>query len=91
MLYLDKAGFTTKNTGTFWRDNLVLAGRGPQLGHLLSSWHSSGDGFLKKKKRSHVSLHVKSQVVRAREGTLAQVTLERPVSGVLPEVPGQLV
>lgn len=36
-------------------------------------------------------LHVESQVVRAREGALAQVTLKGPVSGVLPEVTGQLV
>lgn len=39
----------------------------------------------------HMPLHVESQVVRAREGALAQVTLKGPVSGVLPEVTGQLV
>lgn len=39
----------------------------------------------------HMPLHMESQVVRAREGALAQVTLKGPVSGVLPEVTGQLV
>lgn len=39
----------------------------------------------------HVPLHVQSQVVRAGEGALAQVALEGPVSGVLPEVARELV
>ncbi len=36
-------------------------------------------------------LHVKRQVVGPGEGPLAQVTLERPLSGVLPEVTRELV
>lgn len=40
---------------------------------------------------SHVSLHVKCQVVRPGEGTFTQVTLEGPVSGVFPEMTGQLI
>lgn len=40
---------------------------------------------------SHVSLHVKCQMVRPGERALAQVALERPVSGVFPEMTGQLV
>lgn len=40
---------------------------------------------------SHVSLHVEGQVVRPGEGTLAQVALERPVSGVFAEMTGQFV
>lgn len=40
---------------------------------------------------SHVSLHVQSEVVGSGEGPFTQVTLERPVSGVLPEVTRELV
>lgn len=36
-------------------------------------------------------LHVKRQMVRPGEGALTQVALERPVSGVFPEMTGQLV
>lgn len=39
----------------------------------------------------HVPLHMESQVIRAREGALTQVTLERSVSSVLPEVTRELV
>lgn len=40
---------------------------------------------------SHVSLHVQGQVVAPGEGPLTQVTLERPVSRVLPEVTCELI
>lgn len=40
---------------------------------------------------SHVPLHVQGEVVGAGEGPLTQVTLERPVSGVLPEVTRELI
>lgn len=71
--------------GTLGRHHLVLARHGTclSLGILEMEFF-----FLK---CSHMPLHVKSQVVRAGEGTLAKVTLERPVSGVLPEMTGQLV
>ena len=36
-------------------------------------------------------LHVQGEVVRAGEGPLAHLALERPVSRVLPGVPGELV
>lgn len=39
----------------------------------------------------HVPLHVESQMIGAGEGTLTEVTLKRSVSGVFPEVTGQLV
>lgn len=39
----------------------------------------------------HVSLHVQREVVRPGESSLAQVTLEGPVSGMFPEVSRQLV
>ena len=39
----------------------------------------------------HVPLHVQGEVVRSREGPLAHSALERPVSGVFPHVPGELV
>ena len=39
----------------------------------------------------HVPLHVERQVVGAREGPLAQVTLERPVARVLPEMTREFV
>lgn len=38
-----------------------------------------------------MSLHVQRQVVRPGEGPLTQVTLERPVSSVLPEVTCELI
>lgn len=74
-----------RTKGTLGRHHLVLARQDTclPLGILLEM-----DFFFK---CSHMPLHVKSQVVRARESTLAQVTLERPVSGVLPEMAGQLV
>lgn len=40
---------------------------------------------------SHVSLHVKCQVVRPGEGALTQVALEGPVSGVFAEMTSQLI
>ena len=40
---------------------------------------------------SHVSLHVQGQVVAPGESPLTQVTLERPVTRVLPEVTCELV
>lgn len=40
---------------------------------------------------SQVSLHMQSQVVGAGEGALAQVALERPVTGVLAEMTRQLI
>lgn len=40
---------------------------------------------------SHVSLHVKRQMVRPGEGALAQVALEGPVSCVFAKMTGQLV
>lgn len=49
----------------------------------LSAWGDLG--------RLHVPLHVEGEVVGAGEGSLAQVALERPVSGVFPEVPCELV
>lgn len=39
----------------------------------------------------HVPLHVQCEVVRPGEGPFTQVTPERPVSGVLPEVACELV
>lgn len=41
--------------------------------------------------RLHVPLHVQRQVVRAREGTVAQVALERPVARVLAVVAREFV
>lgn len=40
---------------------------------------------------SHVSLHMEGEVVRAGERPFTQVTLKRPVSGVLPEVTRELI
>lgn len=40
---------------------------------------------------SHVSLHVKCEVVRPGEGAFTQVALEGPVSGVFAEMTGQLI
>lgn len=39
----------------------------------------------------HVPLHVQCKVVRPGEGPFTQVALERPMSGVLPEVACELV
>lgn len=41
--------------------------------------------------RLHVPLHVQRQVVRAREGTVAEVALERPVARVLAVVAREFV
>ena len=60
----------------------VLDGEGWVLdGWSLDGWSSDAD----------VALHVQSQVIGAREGSLAHLTLEGPVSGVLPIMAGQLV
>lgn len=40
---------------------------------------------------SHVSLHVKCQVVRPGEGAFAQVALEGPVACVFAEMTGELI
>lgn len=40
---------------------------------------------------SHVPLHVQGEMVGPGEGPFAQVTLERPVTGVLPEVTRELI
>lgn len=40
---------------------------------------------------SHVPLHVESKVVWAGEGAFTEVTLERPVARVLPEMTGEFI